>query len=66
MSKAKENPGYELTIDLDNQTVSDGDGFDSSFEIDEFRKYCLVNGLDDIGLILKLESKIADYENTKP
>ena len=65
MSKAQESPGYKLTIDLDNQTVSDRDGFDSSFEIDEFRKYCLVNGLDDIGLILKLESKITDYENTK-
>jgi 3-isopropylmalate/(R)-2-methylmalate dehydratase small subunit len=65
ISKAKNAPGYELTIDLDNQTVSDSDSVDASFKIDAFRKYCLVNGLDDIGLILKLENKIAAYEENR-
>jgi 3-isopropylmalate/(R)-2-methylmalate dehydratase small subunit len=54
--------GYTLTVDLENQTVKDGDGFSASFEIDSFRKYCLVNGLDDIGLTLHHEEKIVEYE----
>ena len=47
-TQAQEN--YELTIDLESQTVSDNQGFQAGFEIDEFRKYCMLNGLDDIGL----------------
>ncbi len=55
---------YELTIDLENQTVSDFQGFQASFEIDEFRRYCLLNGLDDIGLTLQNEKKITEYEKS--
>jgi len=56
---------YELTIDLENQTVADSLGFEASFEIDEFRKYCLLNGLDDIGLTLQNEAKISEYETMR-
>ena len=53
---------YELIVDLENQTVADNQGFQASFEIDEFRRHCLLNGLDDIGLTLQNEAKISEYE----
>src|SRR6059058_1720827 len=46
------NPGYQLSVDLAAQTVTRPDGKVLSFEVDEFRKHCLLNGLDDIGLTL--------------
>ena len=54
--------GYTLAIDLANKTITDNQGLNTRFEIDEFRRYCLLNGLDDIGLTLKNEEKITDYE----
>jgi 3-isopropylmalate/(R)-2-methylmalate dehydratase small subunit len=54
--------GYSLTIDLEKQQVRDGDGFSASFQIDEFTRHCLLNGLDDIGLTLQHEKEIAAYE----
>jgi len=54
-----------ITVDLESQTVRDTVGLTASFQIDEFRKYCLINGLDDIGLTLQHESKIADYETRR-
>jgi len=54
--------GYQLTIDLDAQVVIAPDNRRYSFEIDGFRKYCLLNGLDDIGLTLKNADKIKAYE----
>ncbi|MHC8309912.1 MULTISPECIES: 3-isopropylmalate dehydratase small subunit [Pseudomonas] len=56
------NPGYELKIDLQAQTVTRPDGKVYSFELDEFRKHCLVNGLDDIGLTLQDHEAIATFE----
>jgi 3-isopropylmalate/(R)-2-methylmalate dehydratase small subunit len=56
-------PPYEIAIDLENQTVTDGLGFSATFEIDQFRKHCLMNALDDIGLSLQHDSKIATYES---
>ena len=56
------NPGYELTVDLQAQTVTRPDGKVYSFELDEFRKHCLVNGLDDIGLTLQDHEAIAAFE----
>lgn len=53
---------YSLTIDLEHQIVRDEMGFESSFEIDGFQKYCLLNGLDDIGLTLLHEDAIGEYE----
>ncbi|MDP3622052.1 MAG: 3-isopropylmalate dehydratase small subunit [Polynucleobacter sp.] len=54
--------GYRLTIDLESQDVIAPDSRRYSFEIDSFRKYCLINGLDDIGLTLKNADKIKAYE----
>lgn len=54
--------GYALEIDLSRQIVIKPDGRQLSFEIDEFRKHCLLNGLDDIGLTLEKKSLILEYE----
>ncbi|KAL2120430.1 hypothetical protein VTJ04DRAFT_4457 [Mycothermus thermophilus] len=55
--------GRELEIDLPAQVIRDQDGNElCKFEVEEFRKHCLVNGLDDIGLTMQLEDKIAEYE----
>lgn len=65
VEKSANVENYELTIDLENQGVSDNRGFTASFEIDEFHKYCLLNGLDDISLTLQNEAKISEYENLR-
>jgi 3-isopropylmalate/(R)-2-methylmalate dehydratase small subunit len=57
------NPKHELTISLEDQTVTDTDGFNAHFDIDPFRKHCLLNGLDDIGLTLLHEDKLNAYES---
>jgi len=54
--------GYQITADLEAQTLTGSDGFTIQFEIDPFRKKCLLEGLDDIGLTLQHEDKIAAYE----
>ena len=56
------NVGYKLTVDLPAQTVMTPSGTVFSFEIDEFRKHCLVNGLDDIGLTLQQADLIKAFE----
>lgn len=58
-----ELPGAEITIDLPNQTVQGPDGKTDSFEVDPFRKACLIEGLDDIGLTLQRETSITSYED---
>lgn len=62
--KAAANPGYELTIDLNNKVVQDDFGFERTIELDEFRRECLLGGLDDIALTLKHEDKITAFEAT--
>lgn len=57
---------FSLTVDLDSETVSDGNGFLTRFDIEPFRRHCLLNGLDDIGLTLSHESKIDEFERTHP
>ncbi|GAB6263798.1 3-isopropylmalate dehydratase small subunit [Photobacterium sp. R1] len=59
------NEGAEVTVDLETMTVS-ANGKSYSFEIDEFRRHCLLNGLDNIGLTLQHEDKIAEYESKIP
>ena len=54
--------GYSLTVDLENQTVSSPDGKIYYFEVDEFRRHCLLNGLDDIGVTLEDADAIQAYE----
>jgi len=55
-------PGYELSIDLERQTVVLPQGDALPFEVQAFRKFCLLNGLDDIGLTLRHKDKIAAFE----
>ena len=55
-------PGYQLTIDLDRQVVVKDQGEELPFDVQPFRKYCLLNGLDDIGLTLRHADKIREYE----
>ncbi|WP_300726618.1 3-isopropylmalate dehydratase small subunit [Pseudomonas sp.] len=61
-AQVEAEPGYQLTIDLQAQTVTRPDGKVLSFEIDAFRKHCLLNGLDDIGLTLQDHEAIAAFE----
>lgn len=65
MQKASEQAPYSLTIDLENLKVDDGQGFSRSFEVDDFRRHCLLNGLDDIGLTLQHEDKITAFEEAR-
>ncbi|MGE0769228.1 MAG: 3-isopropylmalate dehydratase small subunit [Hyphomicrobiaceae bacterium] len=58
-----ELPGAEITVDLPNQTVTGPDGKVDEFDIDPFRKRCLIDGLDDIGLTLEKAPAIATYEH---
>lgn len=60
--RCRATPGYRLTVDLQECLVLDDQGFKASFEIDPFRRRCLLEGLDDIALTLQLEDKIAAYE----
>lgn len=62
-NEVKAFPGFRLIVDLEKQTVSTTNGSAVySFEIDAFRKYCLLNGLDDIGLTLQQADKIRAFE----
>ena len=58
-------PGYQLTIDLERQVIVKPQGEEIPFEVQPFRKYCLLNGLDDIGLTLRHVDKIRAYENER-
>ena len=60
--RAREREGYRLTIDLERRTVEDESGFHAAFEIDDFRRQCLLEGLDDIALTLRHEAEIRAYE----
>lgn len=62
VEKATENPGYELTVDLKEQEVRDEEGFRASFEVDPFRRDCLLEGLDQVALTLQQEDRIREYE----
>ena len=59
------NEGYKLTVDLQGQTITKPSGETINFDVDEFRKYCLVNGLDDIGLTLQHVDDIKAYEQRR-
>ncbi|WP_225784087.1 3-isopropylmalate dehydratase small subunit [Xenophilus sp. Marseille-Q4582] len=55
-------PGYQLTVDLERQVIVKPDGAEIGFEVQAFRRYCLLNGLDDIGLTLRHKDKIQAFE----
>jgi 3-isopropylmalate/(R)-2-methylmalate dehydratase small subunit len=58
-------PGYELEVDLEAQRITKPDGTQIPFEVDGFRRHCLLNGLDDIGLTLQHTDDIRDYEERR-
>ena len=62
MTRAQRHDGYQLTIDLERQTVQDEQGLSILFVVGEFQRYCLLEGLDDIGLTLRNEDAIRVYE----
>jgi 3-isopropylmalate/(R)-2-methylmalate dehydratase small subunit len=62
LHKAQTIPEYELTVSLLDQTVTDGEGFSATFDADPFRRYCLLEGLDDIGLTLRHVAALDVYE----
>ena len=62
MKRAQEREGYQLTVDLERLVVEDSDGLSIPFVVGEFQRYCLLEGLDDIGLTLRHEDAIQAYE----
>ncbi|NOQ93575.1 MAG: 3-isopropylmalate dehydratase small subunit [Methylophaga sp.] len=60
-----ESPNYQLTVDLAEQKITLPDGNVIEFEVDSFKKHCLLNGLDDIGLTLQHKSEVEAYENSR-
>ena len=64
-SRAAEHADYRLTADLENGVLSDDHGFSVAIEVEPFRRNCLLNGLDDIGLTLEHEAKISAFEGAR-
>jgi len=62
MGYAERGANATMTVDLENQEITNPDGEKITFEVDSFKKHCLLNGLDDIGLTLEKESSISSYE----
>jgi len=65
MDDAERGANATLTVDLENQVISGPDGGEVKFDIDEFKKHCLINGLDDIGLTMQEQDKIDGYESAQ-
>ena len=67
--RTEQNEGYRLTVDLESQTITEassaGGGLKISFEVDPFRRECLLNGWDDIGLTLRHEDQIGTFEKER-
>ena len=70
MQEAKEHPDALIEVNLEKQTVTRGNKFSFEFDIDPFRKHCLMNGLDDIALTMQKNTQISSFEkeiaNDKP
>jgi len=62
MNRTKQHEGYKLTIDLERQTIEDANGLSILFVVSDFQRYCLLEGLDDIGLTMRHEDLIEAYE----
>jgi len=61
--RTEQNPGYQLMVDLESQTIAEADGsLKLTFEVDPFRRECLLNGWDDIGLTLRFDDQISGFE----
>jgi 3-isopropylmalate/(R)-2-methylmalate dehydratase small subunit len=66
LQKAAEQPGYRLTVDLENQRVTDDEGFNEPFETNPSERNRLLNGLDEIGMTMRLDDAISAYEARRP
>ncbi len=64
--RAHGNEDYQVTVNLEECTVTDSQGFSATFSIDDFQRKCLLEGLDDIGLTLQHESQISIFESQRP
>ncbi|GAB7387614.1 3-isopropylmalate dehydratase small subunit [Bacillaceae bacterium] len=64
--KVAERVGYQLTVDLQTCKITDDDGLEIDFEVDPYRRECLLKGLDDIGITLQYEDLIKEYEKKIP
>ncbi len=64
-TRATAQEGYQLTVDLESKTITDDSGLKIEFQVDDFRRHCLLNGLDDIALTLQQEEKIGAYETAR-
>ena len=64
MEDAERGENARISIDLENQTISSTDGTEFAFEVDEFKKHCLMNGLDDIGLSMQKVDSIDAFEKS--
>jgi 3-isopropylmalate/(R)-2-methylmalate dehydratase small subunit len=64
LDRATNVPGYNIAVSLEDLTVEDSVGFTASFSIDPFRRYCLLEGLDDIGLTLRHTADLDKFEST--
>jgi 3-isopropylmalate/(R)-2-methylmalate dehydratase small subunit len=60
-----DHPGVELDIDLENTTLTLPDGRTQRFPLEAFARYCLVNGIDELGYLLSQQQRIAEYERTR-
>ncbi len=65
MEEAKNTPDALIEINLEKQTITRGNKFSFSFDVDPFRKHCLLNGLDDIGLTLQKDASIGSFEEDR-
>jgi 3-isopropylmalate/(R)-2-methylmalate dehydratase small subunit len=66
IKRSEKDPDYQMTIDLKEQRIWDSEeDIVSSFDVEPFRKHCMLNGLDDIGLTLELEDEISHFENKR-
>ncbi|MCG3117354.1 MAG: 3-isopropylmalate dehydratase small subunit [Candidatus Manganitrophus sp. SA1] len=63
--RTRAREGYRLNVDLEKREIASSDGLLFQFDVDPFRRHCLLNGLDDIGLTLQQEEKISAYEKTR-
>lgn len=64
--RVRKTEGFKLTVDLENKKVSSDGGLSIAFEVEDFRRHCLLNGLDDIALTMEKEDRIAAYEKAFP
>jgi 3-isopropylmalate/(R)-2-methylmalate dehydratase small subunit len=65
MRRTVAQEGYRLAVDLESQSIEDDQGLALKFSVGEFQKYCLLNGLDDIGLTLQHENQITSFEQSR-